>query len=177
MNRKWTSMIAAMALAMLCASAYAANSNNLSPQDTAWIKTAHQINLEEIKAGTLAQSKGRAKVVDTAGRMLASDHQRLDSKLRQTAHELGVALPSEASPKEQHTLHQLASMSGSEFDKMWTAKEREGHKKAIRKTQREIAQGSSQQVKQLARATLPVLKKHYNELQKSGALVQKELSR
>lgn len=135
-----------------------------SSQDRTWLIAAHQDNLAEIKSGDLAAKSGHSEAVRNAGQMLASDHQSLDAKLKPVAQQLGVKLPDHPNTEQRHQMKTLKSESGMQFDQTWTHDEADGHVKAIEQTESEIHSGSVPQVKQLAEAALPVLKKHLHTL-------------
>ncbi|HET8700243.1 MAG TPA: DUF4142 domain-containing protein, partial [Nitrococcus sp.] len=107
----------AIALSIVCAGAYAAPANQqLSQQDKMWLEKAHQTNLAEIELGKMAESKGHSSAVREAGLTLRSDHEKLDSKLKQVAEELKVSLPDSPSMEEQSTAKMLSEKSGMQFD-------------------------------------------------------------
>lgn len=147
-------------LSAFCFAVQAAPNSQLSKQDQTWMQKAHQVNLAEIKMGTMAKSKGLSDDVRLVGDILMADHSMLDGQLKSTAQGLGVSLPTSPTEKQQSEAKMLAGKSGSEFDRTWTKKMIVGHKKAIAKTRKETEQGSSAKVKTLAESTLPVLQKH-----------------
>lgn len=158
---KWNLLLAfALTLPM---TAYAANPRTTSRDDT-WLVGAHQDNLAEIASGNLAAKSGHSEAVRSAGRMLATDHTRLDAKLKPVAKQLGVKLPTQPSLEQRNQMKHFKTLSGMQFDKTWTHDEADGHVKAIEQTESEIHNGSNPQVKQLAEAALPVLKKHLSTL-------------
>lgn len=152
-------------LFFLPAAAALAASPKTSSQDNSWLIAAHQNNLAEIKGGNLAAEKGHTDAVRKAGRMLTRDHAQLDAKLRPVAQQLGVKLPTQPNAEQKQEAKEFQNLSGMKFDQTWTHTEADGHVKAIEMTEREIQQGSDPQVKQLAQAALPVLKKHLQTLQ------------
>lgn len=165
---KRISFLSAIFLSVLSFGAVAA-STHVSSQDKTWLKAAHQVNLEEMQSGALAHQKGHSDAVRSTGETLASDHRKLDSELVPVAERLGVSLPKEPTAKARHNMRKLRSKSGAAFDKLYVEDEIKGHKKAISKTDKEIADGSSSEVKNLAQETLPVLKKHLEMLQRDHA--------
>ncbi|MGH8124350.1 MAG: DUF4142 domain-containing protein [Rhodanobacteraceae bacterium] len=140
----------------------------VSSQDRGWLIAAHQSNLAEIQSGNLAAQSGHSAAVRSAGQMLASDHQSLDAKLKPVAKQLGVKLPSHPNAEQRHEMKKFKGASGMKFDQIWAHDEAGGHVKAIEMTKREINDGSSSEVKQLAQSTLPVLKKHLSTLHQAS---------
>ena len=137
-----------------------------SAQDRGWLAFAHQVNLAEVAAGELAQKKGGTAAVRSAGKMLVTDHQRLDAKVTALARKLDVTLPKTVSPDDKALARKLESESGKKFDRDFLAAMITGHRHAIAKTKAEIAQGSSPEVKSLARSALPDLTKHLTTMRK-----------
>ncbi|HET7307433.1 MAG TPA: DUF4142 domain-containing protein [Gammaproteobacteria bacterium] len=141
---------------------------SLSRQDKKWLKSAHQINLAEIKAGELAEKSAHAHAVRRVGHTLVVDHRMLDAKVMKLAKQLGVNLPGSASLKQKSVLKVIESQAGVSLDKEWLHQEIDGHVAAIEKTKREIHIGSSKQVMQLAKQALPVLEKHLHLLRSAA---------
>lgn len=139
----------------------------LASQDGTWLVGAHQTNLAEIQAGKLAAQSGHTAAVRAAGQMLAQDHAKLDAKLRPVAKQAGVKLPNRPNAEQRDEMKQFQKASGVQFDKVWTHTETDGHVKAIEMTEREIHDGKVPQVKHLAQAALPVLKKHLHALKQT----------
>ena len=136
-----------------------------SAQDHTWLVFAHQVNLAEVTVGELAQKKGHTAAVRSAGQMLVTDHQRLDARLTRVADRLGVTLPKTPAPDDEALAKRLENESGKTFDQDFLAAMVTGHQNAIDKTKAEIAQGSSPEVKNLARTALPDLTKHLTTMQ------------
>ena len=143
----------------------------VSPQDRAWLIAAHQTNLAEIAAGDLAAQSGHTESVRNAGRMLADEHRALDAKLQPLAKQLGVKLPDHPNAQQKAEMQRFQRESGMQFDRTWAHIEGDGHVLAIESTVNETLRGSSPQVKQLAAAAVPVLKKHLKVLRQASARI------
>lgn len=163
--------------AVACSSSdasHSANTMSTSPQatangDHAWLAAAHQANLAEIQVGELAKKKGGTAAVRAAGAMLVTDHTASDTKVTRVAKELKVALPASVAPGDADAASRLSNETGPAFDHDFLATMRTGHQKVIALTRTEIAQGTVPQIKSLAQSTLPVLRKHLEELRKASA--------
>lgn len=140
------------------------HNKSLSKQDKEWLKSAHQINLAEIKAGEVAERRAHANKVREAAHTLVVDHRMLDAKVSKLAKQLSVKLPGSASLKQKSVLKVIESQQGMHFDQEWLHEEISAHIAAIKKTKREIHKGKSRQVQQLAKQALPVLQKHLHLL-------------
>lgn len=165
---KWIVPFAILFILPLAASAAPPKA---ASQDNTWLIAAHQTNLAEIKTGKLAAQSGHAEPVRSAGRMLASDHQKLDAKLKPVAKQLGVKLPKRPNLQQRNEMKHLMTLSGMKFDTIWTHDEIDGHVKAIEMTEGEIEHGANPKVKQLAKSALPVLKKHLRVLQQAAVKI------
>lgn len=157
-------VVSLLAILLLAPIAVYAASPAASSQDSHWLIAAHQTNLAEIKAGKLAAQTGHANAIRNAGRMLATDHAALDAKLKPVAQQLGVKLPNKPNTTQRDQMKSWRGMMGVKFDAAWAHDEADGHVRAIEVTERETQHGSLPQVKQLAQAALPVLKKHLRVL-------------
>lgn len=153
-------IVTAALLAAANFNAAAAAPGALSQQDKAWLALAHQTNLAEIKAGKLAERKGHAGAIITAARTLATDHATLDNKLTAAAQKLGVKLPTQPSIAQRNHMKVFRQKAGMDFDRVWVHMEIGGHTESIEAAKGETSEGSSPQVKKLARKALPVLAKH-----------------
>lgn len=147
----------------------ASPSPGVSAADRAWLTTAHQANLAEVQAGELAERKGTTAAVRAAGRMLVTDHTRLDTKVVAVARALGLSLPEAVAPDDAAAASRFADESGPTFDHDFTSTLTTGHQKVIAATETEIRKGLAPQVTRLARQSLPTLRKHLATLQKASS--------
>lgn len=141
----------------------------VSAADRTWLKAIHQANLAEVQAGELAERKGAAAAVRSAGKMLVTDHTRLDDEVVPVARALGVSLPRAPTPDDAAAASRFADESGSAFDHDFTSTLVTGHQKVIAATRAQIREGSAPRVIRLARKSLPTLRKHLATLQKASA--------
>lgn len=142
--------------------------DGVSSRDRAWLTATHETNLAEIEAGELAKAKAATSPVRAAGAMLVTDHVRMDADLVRVARALRVQLPSSAAPQDAAAASRLGNESGSTFDSDFVATMTIGHRKAIASTGAEAREGSSAQVRSLARRSLPVLQRHLVTLRKAA---------
>jgi putative membrane protein len=145
--------------------AHAATTPDVNEQDRTFLTVAHQSNLAEIKAGTAAQKQATTQAVKDVGATLIREHKMLDDQVGKVANQVGVTLPDAPSAKQQAELKKVAAKSGAAFDRAWVASQIAGHKEDLAAGAQEIANGSSEQVKQLARDAKPVVQGHLTQLQ------------
>ncbi|MBP2708216.1 DUF4142 domain-containing protein [Microbispora sp. RL4-1S] len=144
--------------------ASAAESPSASPvlneQDRTFLVDAHQGNLAEIQAGRLAEKQGTTQAIRDAGTTLVRDHGKLDKDVMRVADKLGVALPDKPTKKQQAQLDAFAAKAGTAFDKKWVSAEIADHRGDLAAGKQEVSDGSSQQVKELAKGAKPVVQRH-----------------
>jgi putative membrane protein len=159
--------VATLAAAVVGALAVAAGPATAAPsqQDIQFLQQAHQTNLAEIAAGTLAQQKGDSQIVRDLGARFVSDHTSLDQALRSVAQALGVQLPATPNPQQQAVAAQLRAASGAAFDSLFVTTQFAGHTQAMRAGQTQIAQGSDPRAIKVATDAAPVIAAHHMALQ------------
>ncbi|MFF4773472.1 DUF4142 domain-containing protein [Microtetraspora fusca] len=141
----------------------------VSEQDRMFLIKAHEGNLAEIRAGRLAQQKGHTSSVRDLGARLVKDHTRLDTKLRQTAKNVGVQLPHAPSKKQQEQLKKLGDLSGAKFDHAWVQWQLTAHRQTLTLINKELTNGKSEPVKKTAQEAKPVIQEHLTLLKKAAA--------
>lgn len=119
----------------------------------------------EIKAGQAAQSMGSTQGVKDFGKMLVDDHTKARDQASEVAKAMNVPVPSDTPPEADKDLKMAMGMSGAGFDKDFIAMEVADHKKDIDKFQAEADSSDPSQVTDLAKQTLPTLKKHLQTAQ------------
>ena len=119
----------------------------------------------EIKAGQAAQSMGESQGVKDFGKMLVDDHTKARDQASQVAKAMNVPVPSDTPPEADQELKMTMGMTGAAFDKDFIAMMVKDHKKDIDKFQKEANSSDPAQVTDLAKQTLPTLKKHLQTAQ------------
>ncbi|KUN04871.1 Tat pathway signal sequence domain protein [Streptomyces yokosukanensis] len=89
----------------------------LSAQDRDFITQVRLAGLWELPAGELAERKGTAAAVRSAGQHLVDGHTSLDAHVRTVATQLGVPLPNEANAQQKQWLDTLGATQGEDFDR------------------------------------------------------------
>ncbi len=136
----------------------------VSTQDRQYLQKAHQSNLAEIAAGTLAQSKGANQQVKDIGAMLITDHTKLDDIVRQVASTAGVELPQTPDAEQRAMQAKLEKAPAGEFDAMFVAGQMRGHAKTLKLGTTETTSGSAAEVKKTATDAAPVIQAHHDKL-------------
>jgi putative membrane protein len=127
--------------------------------DSDFVTSSIKGDTAEVAIGQLAASKGSTQAVKDFGSMLVADHGAHKQKLIALADSAGIAVPQEPAEEGHANLLKLEKLQGAEFDRTFAQMLVDSHHKGIAKNE-EQAQSSDAQTAQLAKETLPVLKKH-----------------
>ena len=138
-----------------------------------FIKAAIEGDIAEIDAGKLAQEKGQSDAVKQYGAMLVKDHGEHKAKAEEVASQLGVTPPTGSTFGEKATYAKLKLLSGGTFDRSFAKSMVKDHRDDIKEYQREASK--SDPAGQLAKATLPTLRKHLQAAQQ--LMTEKQSSR
>ncbi|MDE1169997.1 MAG: DUF4142 domain-containing protein [Verrucomicrobium sp.] len=141
-----------------------ADSTPLSSTDKAFLKSAVQGGLFEIKTGDYAAENAKYDDVQDLGKTLASDHASLNKKLISFAEDHGYSVPADASAVTKTKVGALTVLSGGAFDAAYLKALKSAHKTDIKAFKEEAANGNNSDLRSLAKDALPTLKHHYKEV-------------
>ena len=127
--------------------------------DTAFLTEAMQGDNGEVAIGQLAEAHGASQKVKDFGKLLVDDHGAHKQELKTLAQSAGANATDEPSAEGMANLEKLKALSGAEFDKQFKAMMIEDHTKDIAKYEKQ-AGSSDAQTADLAKKTLPTLRKH-----------------
>lgn len=158
------------------AAGFAAAPPDVNDQDRGFLTALHQGNLAEIQAGKVAERQAHSEEVREMGEALIHDHRMLDEKVKQVAGDVGVGLPGAPGAAQQAELERISAKSGAEFDRAWVEAEIVEHREDLAAGAKELSEGSSEEVKRLARDAEPIVREHLEELEeiRSGEEGQSE---
>jgi putative membrane protein len=128
--------------------------------DESFFQEAARAGMAEVALGELATGKGSTDRVKTFGRLMVEEHGAANAKLKAAAAKSGVTLPSDLAPDALETRNKLEALSGREFDRAYLGSQREAHAATLKLLENEIANGKDAAAKAWARETLPVVKRH-----------------
>ena len=114
----------------------------------------------EIRMGQAAQKMGSTQAVKDFGKMLEDDHSKHKDMVSKVATAMNVPVPDGTTPEADSSYKMVTSMSGAGFDKDFAKAMVDDHNKDIAKYQAEADSSDPAQVTDLAKQTLPTLKKH-----------------
>jgi putative membrane protein len=144
--------IAAIALVANAAAALAA-------PPKAFLTDAIEGDNAEIQLGQLATQRSTNEQVKDFGQTLVKDHTQAKQQASSVASEMGLTSPSGVPADAQAEYTKLQSMQSPQFDSEFTSFMVKDHTKMIHKFMLQ-EKSSDPQTSKLAKAQLPVLKKH-----------------
>ena len=127
--------------------------------DTAFLTEAIKGDNSEVAIGNLAATQGMSAAAKDFGKMLAADHGAHKVKAAALLTGAGGTSTDALSDEGQATLDKLKALKGADFDKAFKTAMVEDHNKDIAKNEKQAA-GTDAAIAQLAKDTLPTLKKH-----------------
>ncbi len=138
--------------------------NKKQENDADFLAEATAINLEEIRLGALAQEKSSNPEIKALGKMMADAHSKALTEVTALAKKKLVTVPSELPDKAVQDFTELNAKSGEDFDKAYCNKMVAGHKDAIEKFEKEVADSRDGEIKEWATLMLPELRKHLDHV-------------
>lgn len=127
--------------------------------DTAFLADAIKGDNAEVANGKLAQAQGMSQKVKDFGAMLVTDHGAHKDKVAALLTGAGGTATDEPSDEGKAAMAKLQALKGADFDKAFKAAMIDDHTKDIAKYTKQ-SMSSDAATAQLAKDTLPTLKKH-----------------
>lgn len=128
--------------------------------DISFLVHATGINLEEIRLGEVAQEKGTTKDIRELGKMMVTQHTKVQSDLTALATRKNITIPTMMSDNASADYNKLNSMAGNDFNMHYANMMVEGHKAAITLFEKESTGAIDPDIRQWAVAVLPGLHTH-----------------
>ncbi len=165
--------LSVLAAAAAAASLAATPTSKPSNPDQAFMVTAAQDGLKEVSLGRLAASQADAAPVRDFGRMMVADHATANDQLLTIAMQENVSPPQGLSTEGQATYDKLSATHGPGFDRAYVQAMLDDHQQDIAEYQKEVDHGTDTAVKDWARNTLPILRRHLEAVQALNATLGK----
>jgi predicted outer membrane protein len=142
------------------------SSGKLSSADEKILKDMAQVNIDEIEAAKLAQSKSQNDQVKSFAQQMIDDHTKGLNDTQQVAQQKGVTLPTEPDAKHKAMATKLQAMSGADFDKAYMSQAGVSDHKAVHsKLVSDVKKAKDPDVKALAEKLEPVVAQHLKSAQ------------
>jgi putative membrane protein len=121
--------------------------------------------LAEVEAAKLANDRSRDPHVKAFAQQMAHDHSGANDELARIARDSGLPMPTAPDPDHQAQKRELESLAPAQFDIAYLRAQVVDHQKTSTLLEWEIAQGQNANLQQYAKATLPVVTHHLQEVQ------------
>lgn len=131
--------------------------------DTAFLLTAYNTGVFEIKASKLAKRMTEHKPVKEFANMIIKDHEAMDSNVVNMLKERGCAIPTDLPENLKAKMKELNEYMGKDFDQRYAQANIDGHKDAIGLFTDVSKNSKDAAIRKLADDALPVLQKHEND--------------
>lgn len=138
--------------------------------DEAFLMNASEANLLEIRMGHLALEKSQDADVRQYGQRLIDDHTQNQERLRRLAHQHDCTLRNVLTDRHLQHIDQLASRSGTDFDRTFLESMINDHQANIGQYETMAGQARHEDIRAYANENLPVLRDH---LRMASALQQR----
>lgn len=141
----------------------------LSSGDRSFIMQASNGGMTEVELSRIVLRNGASTDVKAFAQQMVEDHEKAGKELGMISAKLG-ATPPKPMGKPTADIRRFGELKGAMLDKAYVGKMVDGHKGAIALFEKQAKSGDSQDLKQFANKTLPVLKEH---LKSALALAEK----
>jgi putative membrane protein len=131
-----------------------------SRADRAFLKSAAEGGMDEVKLGELAQANGVSATVKHFGERMVADHSKMGDQVKTLAASKNIDLPTSVTIMQEASYKLLKAKTGDSFDKAYISAMIKDHKADIAAFQKEADSGSDPDVKALASQALPTLHEH-----------------
>ncbi|MCE6989733.1 DUF4142 domain-containing protein [Dyadobacter sp. CY323] len=128
--------------------------------DKAFVLSAADGGMLEVKLGELATKKATMPKCKEFGKMMITDHTKVNGELKALAGKKQITIPTKLSTAKQQMYDSLAAQSGEKFDMLYMNMMIASHEETIGLFQTESNKGQDQDFKKWADAKIPALKHH-----------------
>jgi len=141
---------------------------SLSAADKDLVVKVRLAGLWEIPAGDLAQQKSKNPRIQSIGRSIAAQHERLDALARAAAKKLKIDLPDEPNADQRKWLDEMENAQGTQFDQIYIDRLRAAHGKIFPAIGTVRASTRNDTVRRLAQQANQFVATHMTLLESSG---------
>lgn len=134
--------------------------------DAAFATEAASGGLAEVELGKLAEQKATDPKVKEFGAMMVKDHSKANEELKVLAAKKNIALPAAPGEEKQKKIQEISAQSGTAFDKAYVDEMVTDHEEDVKFFEENLQKVQDAEIKQFIEATLPVLRKHLDHIQK-----------
>ncbi|HEV7800417.1 MAG TPA: DUF4142 domain-containing protein [Burkholderiales bacterium] len=169
--------IAVIALALssgLYAADKKASDSKLSSNDRHFVTEAAQDGMAEVELGKIAQQNGSRDDVKQFGQRMVEDHSKANQELGAIVSKLGGTLPPDPGKKNLGEVKKMSKLTGDKFDREYAENMVKDHEKDVSAFEKQAKKGDSEELKQFAAKTLPILQEHLKMARAMKAAAKKK---
>ncbi len=138
----------------------------VDPADAKFATAAANGGMAEVGLGKLAASKTTNAQIKEFANMMVTDHGKANDELMAIAKAKNITLPATVDADHQKKMDDLSKKTGKDFDKAYVDAMVDGHKKTLDLMNDEAKNGKDADLKAFAAKTAPVVKMHYDAINK-----------
>lgn len=139
------------------------------PKDTAkdkrFVAKALESGMMEIQSGSLAVDYAVSNEVKEFGRMMVEEHRKANLDLKELAQQNGYSVNDVDTTSIAMQVKKMAELQSDDFDRKFMKQMVKDHEKVIMLFEKEVKQGSDEEILTWAESTLPTLRKHLLQAQ------------
>jgi putative membrane protein len=139
--------------------------NNSNTPETDFANDAGAGGMMEVELGQLAEKNGSSPAVKNFGKMMVTDHSKLNDELKDLAAKKNITLPTSVTSDQQNDIDKLTKETGKDFDKDYVSMMVDDHKKDIDAFEKAQDKITDTDFKVFITKALPVLHKHLNAIE------------
>lgn len=132
--------------------------------DVEFAQTAAMGGMMEVQLGELAEKQGENPKIKEFGKMMVTDHSKVNDKLKSIAAKQSIELPKALDEKHQKKVDKLAKLQGAEFDKAYAEAMTKAHEKDLKLFQKEAKKGDDAELKAFALETSTVIQQRLDHI-------------
>lgn len=118
----------------------------------------------EVEMGKIAMKNAGTQSIKDFGKMMVTDHTKINDQLKALASKKMVDLPTTVTADQQKTIDKMSKETGKTFDKDYVSMMVEGHKNAIAAFKTAGDKITDTDYKDFIMKTLPTLQKHLDAI-------------
>ncbi|CAG5067828.1 hypothetical protein DYBT9623_00555 [Dyadobacter sp. CECT 9623] len=128
--------------------------------DKEFVIAAADGGMLEVKLGELASQRATSAKCKDYGKMMVTDHTKVNEELKALARKKQLTVPAKLSTAKQQQYDSLAAQTGEKFDMLYMNMMIASHEEAIGVFQTESNKGQDPDLKKWADSKIPALKHH-----------------
>lgn len=142
----------------------------IGPADRDMLFKVKQAGLWEMPVGQEAISRASTAELREIGKKISAEHYDLDLKVTEVADQLGIPLPTEASPDQKRWMEQITESQGIEYDQNAVLLMRIAHGKVLPLLVQVRVGTRNELIRQFAAEGMEYVNRHINYLESTGLI-------